>query len=101
MKKKKTFEMGGYRVLKDNIPSTFQGLNFRIQGLFEWGQMNLLMFKLNVIINIFFCYRQLWVLIQISKNVFIWGVPEDRALPEEIGASSIKKIWGNLNNLRR
>ena len=31
---------------------TFQGLNFRIQGLFEWAQMNLLTCTLNVLINI-------------------------------------------------
>ena len=33
--------------------STFQGLNLTIQGLSEWGQMNLLMCKLKVLINIF------------------------------------------------
>ena len=28
--------------------------------------------------------------------MFIWGVPKNRALPEEIGASSIKEMSGNL-----
>ena len=31
---------------------TFQGLNFRIQGLFEWAQINLLTRTLSVLINI-------------------------------------------------
>ena len=33
--------------------STIEGLNSRIQGLSERGQMNLLMSKLNVLINMF------------------------------------------------
>ena len=33
--------------------STFQGLNLRILGLSEQGQINFLMCKLNVLINIF------------------------------------------------
>ena len=32
---------------------TFQGLNIRIHGLFEWAQMNHLTCTLNVLINIF------------------------------------------------
>ena len=30
---------------------TFQGLNFRIQGLFEWAQMSLLTCTLNILIK--------------------------------------------------
>ena len=43
------------RVLSEQNSRTFKdisGLNFRIQGLFEWAQMNLLTCTLNVLINI-------------------------------------------------
>ena len=39
----------------------FQGLNFRIQGLFEWAQINLLTGTLNVLINIFASAELNWL----------------------------------------
>ena len=44
---------GVRRGLSEQNSRTFQGLNFRIQGLFEWAQMNLLTCTLNALINIF------------------------------------------------
>ena len=78
--------------------STFQGLNFKIQGLFEWGTDYLLN---GVLITISASVvDKCWYLFRLKKH-FNLGAPKDLALPEETGSSSIKEIWGNLNNLRQ
>ena len=41
------------RVLSEHNSRTFQGLNFRIQGIFEWAHINLLTCTLTVLINTF------------------------------------------------
>ena len=54
-----------------------------------------------VLINIFASVVEKCGYIFRLKKHFNLEAPKDRALPEETVASSIKEIWGNLNNLRQ
>ena len=82
------------------VPRFLSGQNSRTKvaklqnsRTFEWEQINLLMCKLNVL---FKCFASVidncGYLSDLAKHLLIWGVPEDRALLEEIGISSIKKF---------
>ena len=48
---------------------TFQGLNFRSQGLFEWAQINLLMCTLTLLLLLLMNVGRTPVLIQIDKKI--------------------------------